>query len=144
MKSLFVSLALLFCSIPAWGSTVYLELPVTYFSPICGYAPVNEQTVTGFSADGNYVLVEAKGYTTCGNSGRNGGISHVYWCDQLTFDLSGNLVSKLALKPATYAGFNNCPWVDPGLVFENSGGYQAFTNKENYNGTQTVPELLSP
>lgn len=134
----------LFLALPAAAHAADLAQPVSYFSPICGYAPVNVQTVNGFSADGNYVLVEAKGYTTCGNSGRDGGISHVYWCDQLTFDLSGRLVSKVALKPATYAGYNTCPWADPHAVYSNSGGYQAFSNDLNYNSTLTVPMLQSP
>ena len=143
MKSLFASIALLICAV-AHADTLSLQIPVSHFNPICGYAPFNEQTVTGFSADGNYVFVQAHGYTTCGSSGRGSTVQHAYWCDLLTFDLSGNLVSQTALKPATYAGFNSCPWADPHASFTNAAGYLGFTLVETYNYTLTAPQLETP
>jgi hypothetical protein len=131
----------LFLSI-AQAGTLSLQLPVAHFNPICGYAPINQQTVTGFSADGAYVLVQAKGYTACGHSGHDGGISHVYWCDQLTFDFSGVLVGQSAIEPATYQGLLDCPWADPRAFFA-SAGYLADTTY-NWNYTQTVPWLGTP
>jgi hypothetical protein len=141
MKLIFVSLALLFGALGHAG-TLSLALPVAHFNPLCGNAPVNEQTVTGFSPDGTYVLVQATGYTACGHSGHDGGISHVYWCDQLTFDFSGVLVGQSAIEPATSQGFLDCPWADPRAFFA-SAGYLADTTY-NWNYTQTVPWLETP
>jgi hypothetical protein len=134
-----LALFALLVSAAANADTLSLQEPVAHFSPICGNAPVNEQTVTGFSADGNYVLVQAHGYTACGSHGT----SYVYWCDALTFDLSGTLVSQTLIEPGTYQGFNNCPWADDSLSFTNAGGYLSSTTS-NWNHTQTVPELTSP
>ena len=131
----------------AHAGTLSLQLPVAHFNPICSYAPVNEQTVTGFSADGNYVYVEAHGYTTCGSSGRGSTVQHVYWCEQLTFDLSGSLVQETVLQPATSQGLNNCDknntWADPHLSFTEAAGYFAYTTS-NWNYTQTVPWVKTP
>ncbi len=147
MKSIFASLILLLVCTTAHADTISLQLPVKHFNPICVDAPINEQTVTGFSADGNYVLVKAKGYTTCGSSGRGSTVQHVYWCEQLTFDLSGSLATETELQPATSQGFNNCDknntWADPRSTFTGLAGYSAFTTY-NWNYTQTIPQLNTP
>jgi hypothetical protein len=123
----------------AYAQTESLQLPVKHFSPICGNAPVNEQTITGFSPDGSFVLVQAHGYTACGSHG----VSYVYWCQSLAFDLSGAFISETDILPPTYQGYNNCPWADDSLSFTNPGGYLAFTTS-NWNHSQTVPELQLP
>jgi hypothetical protein len=104
---------------------------------------VYSTAVTGFSADGNYVTGQAPAYFTCGHSGRGATIHTYYSCAQLTWDLSGNLVSATDTvqfasngAPMSY----NCP--DLGLVmpsrtppstttvgnsFTNASGYTAET-----------------
>ena len=49
--------------------------------------------VTGFSADGNYVLGQVAAWFTCGHSGRGSTIHTIWNCAQLQWDLSGNLIS---------------------------------------------------
>jgi hypothetical protein len=143
MKSAIALITLLLACTAAYAGTLLLQFPVKHFNPICGYAPVNEQTVTGFSADGNYILVAAHGYTSCGSSGRGATVSHVYWCEQLTFDLGGHLVNQTLLQPATYQGFNNCPWADPFASFMSAAGDIGYTTY-NWNFSQTAPQLETP
>jgi hypothetical protein len=125
--------------------TLALAQPVQTF--LCYADQVNlkvySTAVTGFSADGNYVTGQVPAYFTCGHSGRGATIHTYYSCAQLTWDLSGNLVSATDTvqfasngAPASYS----CP--DLGLVmpsrtppsttvvgnsFTNDGGYVAET-----------------
>jgi hypothetical protein len=121
--------------------------------------------VTGFSADGNYVTGQDSAWFTCGHSGRGSTVHTIYSCAQLTWDLSGNLVSAVA--PIAY---NNgqpvssfCPTVPlvypskqppstsvVGNEFTNSGGYAAETVLVEACGaiacyhTYYYPTLLTP
>jgi hypothetical protein len=131
-----IALTFLVLSSLAFADTSLLE-PVAHFSPICGGARVNEQTITAF--DGTTATVEAHGYTACGHSG-HGGISYVYWCKSLTFNLNGELLSEVEILPSTSQGFNNCPWADPSLSFI-VGSYRAYTEILIYNATLTSPFL---
>ena len=135
MKSKLFLLSALCLSALAHADTLSLQLPVSHFSPLCGNAPINEQTATGFSPDGSFVLVQAHGYTACGSHGT----SYVYWCDALMFDLSGTLVNESVI-PLTN---NTCPYADPRLTFQSQSGYSSFSTF-NWNYTQTVPELQTP
>jgi hypothetical protein len=133
-----------------------------WYVTTAGYQTV----VTGFSADGNYVLGQVSAYFTCGSSGRGGGGIHTYYsCAQLTWDLTGALVS--ATDPITlsngYPVSTYCPSVtlnQPSMTppsnsvvgnsFENAGGYTAETVVEEICGsvacyaTYYVPELVTP
>jgi len=122
-------------------------------------------TVTGFSADRNYVNGQVRAWFSCGHSGRGSTVHTVYSCPQLTWDLSGNLVSAVA--PIAY---NNgqpvtsyCPAVElvypstqppsstvVGNEFTNSGGYIAETLLTEACGaiacyaTYYYPTLITP
>jgi hypothetical protein len=97
-----------------------------------------ETVVTGFSADGNYVLGQAPSWFTCGSAGRGGTLYSVALCTFLTWDLSGNLVS--VNTPSNGHQSQACPAVSlvfpsrtpPGTTvvgneFANTGGYTAET-----------------
>jgi hypothetical protein len=97
-----------------------------------------KSVVTGFSADGNYVLGQVSSHFTCGSSGRGGTLYTVHLCTSLTWDLSGNLVS--VNTPSNGHQSQDCPAVSlvppstipPGTTvvgneFTNTGGYVAET-----------------
>jgi hypothetical protein len=101
----------------------------------CGYS-LAYSTVTGFSADGNYVQSLTKGYVYCrGNGG------YFYWCDQLQFDLSGNFVGFTVLGPNQW----KCPTADATKVYTNAGGYTANSKAVHFPySTVYQPELMAP
>lgn len=144
MKVFTLTFCLALLAFSAHAETLTLVQPVTHFSSSCGYAQLNQQTATGFSLDGNYVYVTAHGRTACGHSGRGATTSYVYWCESLTYDLSGNLVDEYAIVPKTSSNPQPCPWADPTLTFANIGGYQLYTESLIYNWTITVPILDTP
>jgi hypothetical protein len=132
-----------------------------WYVTTAGYATV----VTGFSADGNYVLGQVSASLTCGSSGRGGTIHTYYSCAQLTWDLTGTLVS--ATDPITLSnGYPvstycpteqlNMPSTTPpsnsvvGNEFTNAGEYTAETVIEEICGsvacfaTYYLPELVTP
>lgn len=136
--------------------TIAMTTPVT--QPRCSASAVITSgyatTVTGFSADGNYVLGQVAAYFTCGSSGR-GGTLHTYWnCAQLSWDLGGNLISA-TVSVATVnstpissycpAETLNMPSRTPpsstvvGNEFTNSGGYIAETVLEQVCGSSACP-----
>jgi hypothetical protein len=123
-----------------------LALPQAVSTPTCYAANVTlvpyATDVTGFSIDGNYVTGQVSAHFTCGHSGRGSNIHTYYSCAQLTWDLSGNLVSATDVAtdsnglPISY----NCPTLSlilpsrtppssetVGNEFANSGGYTAET-----------------
>jgi hypothetical protein len=125
--------------------TIVMSAPVSTF--LCSAYEVTvvpyATDVTGFSADGNYVTGQVSAHFTCGHSGRGSTIHTYYSCAQLTWDLSGNLVSA---TDTTQYGSNGAPvsysCPDLGLVlpsrtppssetvgnsFTNAGGYTAET-----------------
>jgi hypothetical protein len=115
-----------------------------WYVTTAGYQTV----VTGFSADGNYVLGQVSAYFTCGSSGRGGGGIHTYYsCAQLTWDLTGALVS--ATDPITmsngYPVSTYCPSVplnQPSMTPpSNSVVGNEFTNAGNYTAETVVEEI---
>ena len=92
-------------------------------------------TVTGFSADGNYVLGQVQSHFTCGHSGRGSTVHTVYTCTYLTWDLSGLLVSTntpSAGGACPAVSLEAPPMAPPGGTvvgneFTNSGGFTAET-----------------
>lgn len=106
-------------------------------------------TVTGFSADGNYVQGSVASHYTCGHSGRGSTVHTVYLCTILTWDLSGNLVSAATAPSLTSV---NCPAVTleqppntppggtvTGNSFVNAGGYVAETVLTQVCGSVACP-----
>lgn len=116
----------------AHAGTIDLHAPLP--APWGGTVDVAYTTVvTGFSADGNYVQGVARGYYCHGHSGRGGGCTYLYWCNQFTWDLSGTLVSTEAV--GTYF---NCPAyaaANYSLVFTNP------INPDYTAGTTVVPGI---
>jgi hypothetical protein len=135
----------------AWGVTTF------------GYATV----VTGFSTNGSYVTGQVSAYFTCGHNGRTSTTHTVYSCVQLSWDLSGNLVSAtdtIAYNSLGVPVSSYCPSVTlsafPSTVppsssviansFTNAGGYTAETILYEACGTiacyamYDYPTLLTP
>ena len=89
-----VAILLQLLSVSAFaGTTIQLPLPYsvgsTYFHRMA--------IVTGFSADGNYVIAESTGTTVTGHSGRGSTIRRTYECVRWTWDLAGNVVNEAVL-----------------------------------------------
>lgn len=122
-----------------------------------GYATV----VTGFSADGNYVLGQVPSWFTCGHSGRGSTVHTDNVCTYLRWDLSGNLVSETT--PTHGDGSLPCasvPVVLPSKIppsstvvgneFPSAGGYTAETLISEACGTiacyesYNYPTLVAP
>jgi hypothetical protein len=157
MKML-ISLAALTLAATAHAGTLTLRNPTTYsiLGYPCGTAPLQSVTA-GFSADGNYLLTEARGIVTCGHSGRGSNITYKHICGTLQFDLSGNFISFKPINPtvqypegdAGYPGAPNpsCPTVDPTAVYTNAGGYTGSTTAYKpspYLPVEYFPALSSP
>ena len=123
MRPLIASLALILPPIAAQAGEIPLSTPHTVdLSPVVSVARcfASQATtrafasvVTGFSADGNYVLGQVSSHFTCGSSGRGGILYTVQLCTFLTWDLSGNLVS--VNTPSNGHQSQACPAVS--LVF---------------------------
>lgn len=118
--------------------------------------------VTGFSADGNYILGQIPSQFGVGCPGR-GCIRHYQVCTYVQWDLAGNLVSTvtptngLANLPCPSVTLNQPSNTPPsnsvvGNEFENAGGYIAETIVEQICGSLAcpaswiyyVPTLISP
>jgi hypothetical protein len=83
-----------------------------------------KSVVTGFSADGNYVLGQVLSRWVCGN-GRGSAIRYGTACTYLQWDLSGALTS--VMTPTVGLTNLTCPPADPTATYTNSGGYLAET-----------------
>lgn len=142
MRLLIVAL-LLSCSL-AHADPVSLAIPgVSTYSPHCGAARVDQQTVTGF--DGQYLTVQVQSYTVCGSSGRDATVSSIYWCDSVVLDLGGHLISDTPLIAAhTSVAYRACPHVNVAGELFTVGGYSAYTESMSYNYSTTVAVLDAP
>lgn len=160
-------LVLTFLSTGAYAQTALSTPNTVPLTPAVAGAPLGATTaaygtvVTGFSADGNYVLGQVTSHFTVGCRGR--GCFHTYYvCTSLQWDLGGNLVST---STPSGNGSQNlpCPVVtltQPRLTppsnsvvgneFENTGGYIAETIVEEICGsvacyeTLYIPTLVTP
>jgi len=131
-----VAILLQLLSVSAFaGTTIQLPLPYsvgsTYFHRMA--------IVTGFSADGNYVIAESTGTTVTGHSGRGSTIRRTYECVRWTWDLAGNVVNEAVLD-----SLHACPALNPTRQFTNSGGYLAWTTVYQYYPATHFPMLTSP
>ena len=134
------------------SSTLALLLPISAFAGTDTQLPVPYQTdtypstyfwrmavITGFSADGNYVIGESNGATVSGHSGRGSTIHTTWSCVQWTWDLTGNVVDEIVLDP-----LHACSGLDPTQTFTNDGGYVAWTTVYQYYPATHFPMLTTP
>ena len=133
---------------------VALAGPVTIQNPTiqdlvpaatCGAGVPMQSIVTGFSANGNYLMSTAKGWVACGHSGRGTNFVYYRWCFYLTFDLAGNLVSVTGQQ--SNAAYSACPNADAGATYTNSAGYTGYTevfSQPAYGTYQRYPALDAP
>lgn len=153
MKSL-----LLFLSLIATAVAGQLDTPHTVtLNPTVSLARCYAQdattapyktTLTGFSADGNYIEGQVASHFTCGSSGRGGTLHTVTLCTYLTWDLSGVLVNSNTpsngLKsiacpqaPLIYPPATPPSSTSVGNEFTNSGGTTIETIIAQFCGTES-------
>lgn len=143
MKILSFALLLMVSGTAFAGTDVPLQIPAAYTRPVY---PA-ENVVTGFSADGNYLIVHARGWYASGHSGRGSNYTYQSWCGDLTFDLAGNLVGSTVVTASGTASYYACPTADASGNFTNSGGYNAYTvvtRPVYYWAPKYTPTLMSP
>lgn len=146
--------ALLLAAQSAFATTT-VPLQLTFaevgVTNLCGFQvgaqPITNATKSSAgiaSLDASGVVVTYRGYEACGRSGRGSSLTYYYWCLQGTWDLSGNLISLVAIEPPTYAGYQACPLPNSSASFE-WNGYEALTEiSARYGHAYYVPELLAP
>jgi hypothetical protein len=148
MKSLLASVLLILSSLASAGtlpfpSTVTLSPAIHTARCYAATAHVTpDAVVTGFSADGAYVLGQADSTAVCGSSGRGGDLHYYSVCVQLQWDLTGTLVSTIATPTIINGVVKSVPCAPVALVypvptppsstvvgneFVNAGGYIAET-----------------
>jgi hypothetical protein len=137
-----VAILLQLLPVSAFAGTT-IQLPVPYSVPYSAPGAFGTTyfyrmaIITGFSADGNYVIAESIGYTVSGS----GGFTHTtHECVQWTWTLAGSVVNEKVLDP-----LHACPTtLDPTREFTNSGGYLAWTTVYEYYPLTHFPMLTSP